>query len=921
MGQVTRLVDPMGFETKFEYDDAGQKIREVGVTGRELKFSYTKLGQISEVVDSIGRATKYEYLPGGLLKGITYPDGRSMVYSYDANKNVISKKSQDGYTLNYEYDCLNRITRIYSNTGQEKLHTYDAVSNVTSVTDANGNTTKYVYSPNGNLISVIDPLGNKSEYDYDKLGNLIEVKQFAELNEALELNERNAKLRVTKYEWNELSQVESVVDALGNTEKYTYDESGNVASKFDKDGYLTKYTYNLTNQLEEVVYADGNSVKLSYNPLKQLTEIKDWLGITTIEVDELGRAKKVTDHNGNEVEYTFGSEGERTSITYPDGKVAEYVYDDALRLKTLIDGENSVEYSYDKNSRLSDKVFSNGVSTKYSYNEMGMLSKLAHSDKDGILDKYTYTYDNMVNKTGIEKYRRGLEEESGKYEYSYDALSRLTGVDKDGIPLKVFGYDEFGNRNYLTDQTGETDYHYNALNQLISTKDAAGIEQSFSYDKRGNLTQILENGAIKNTYEFSPLNRLTKAVNVAGQVANYDYNGLGFRIGKQITDSKQTPDALNPTKHISYILDQTKQYHNLLQMHDDTGTQRYTWDGNVAFADGNAYLQDELGSPLRYVDGTGATIDSYGYNEFGGDLYGNQGNEQPFGYTGYTADIIAGTYFAQAREYVPHAGRFIAEDKHWNTGNMIYGDAAELMPHGAKLPNYRAIMQRANLYGYCSNNPIMYFDPTGMCEDDSNTNLSGRVTIGGFFDFLNPFYTGYRSGDGAVTAEAFFFKRSEVPKIENGIVSFFEVGLLSLMGDYKHGGWRINLLNAKGKGGAYVNLEKDFQGYLGGGGSAHLVKLEGHFKVPAVELFSASPYTKPWVPAMQLLMGHDLGTVKVGGSVGIGVEADFGASIGAQGVDARLKYGKGVTAGLDISWSPSDDLQQHIESLISWLVG
>ena len=331
---------------------------------------------------------------------------------------------------------------------------------------------------------------------------------------------------------------------------------------------------------------------------------------------------------------------------------------------------------------MSEKVFSSGVRTKYAYNDMGVLSELTHSDKDGVLDRYSYTYDNMVNKTGIEKHRRGLEEESGRYSFTYDSLSRLTEVQKDGEQMKTFGYDEFGNRSFMTDIRGKTSYTYNALNQLISTVDTA-IEQRYSYDRRGNLTQILENGKMKNTYEFGAFNRLSKATNADGNTAIYDYNGLGFRVGKQ------TADNLNPTKHISYVLDLTKQYHNLLQMSDETQTQSYTWDDHVAFADGNAYLQDELGSPLRYVDRTGKTIDSYGYDVFGDDLYGNQGVAQPFGFTGYTADSIAGTYFAQAREYMPHNGRFAGEDA------AKYG---------------------SNWYAYCSSNPLNFVDPLGLCE-------------------------------------------------------------------------------------------------------------------------------------------------------------------------------------------------------------
>ena len=159
------------------------------------------------------------------------------------------------------------------------------------------------------------------------------------------------------------------------------------------------------------------------------------------------------------------------------------------------------------------------------------------------------------------------------------------------------------------------------------------------------------------------------------------------RLGLQVI--QQTADSLNPTKQISYVLDLTKQYHNLVQMNDGAKTQSYTWDDNVAFADGNAYLQDELGSPLRYVDSSGNTIDSYGYDVFGDDLYGNQGMAQPFGFTGYTADSIAGTYFAQAREYMPQNGRFAGEDA------AKYGD---------------------NWYAYCSSNPLSFVDPLGLCE-------------------------------------------------------------------------------------------------------------------------------------------------------------------------------------------------------------
>ena len=80
-------------------------------------------------------------------------------------------------------------------------------------------------------------------------------------------------------------------------------------------------------------------------------------------------------------------------------------------------------------------------------------------------------------------------------------------------------------------------------------------------------------------------------------------------------------------------------------------------------------------------------IYTYGYDEFGQNLYRNQGQIQPFGYTGYQSDRIAGTYYAQAREYRAELGRFAAED---------------------------LIKKGLNWYIYCQNNALKYYDPLGL---------------------------------------------------------------------------------------------------------------------------------------------------------------------------------------------------------------
>ena len=438
--------------------------------------------------------------------------------------------------------------------------------------------------------------------------------------------------------------------------------------------------------------------------------MEDWLGITKIATDPLGRAQNVQYPDGKTVSYTYGKAGERTSITYPDGRTVYYGFDEQVRLSELRDGDSVITYGYDAAGRLAEKHFPNGLHTDYRYDSKGQIQELVHTDREGILDRYTYQYDLLGNKTEIEKHRRGLEEESGSYKYGYDPLGRLNEVTKDSNLLRNYSYDAFGNRTRLMERGKQTTYVYNNVNQLLSRVDA-GVEETYTYDKRGNLSQITANGKIQNQYMYGALNRLEQAVNGKGEAARYQYNGLGHRVGKVIVkDDFQTineqmdpvkrlrSQTISPEKQIQYTIDLTREYHNLLQKEEDNRSQTFLWDGNVAgMLEGGKdsasyYLQDELGSPLRLADGGGAVSDSYGYDEFGQDLYGNQRKAQPFGYTGYQRDDIAETYYAQARLYTPIQGRFSSEDI--IKGCIIYPDTL-------------------NQYIYCWNNPIIYVDNDG----------------------------------------------------------------------------------------------------------------------------------------------------------------------------------------------------------------
>ena len=714
--------DALGNRVSMEYDGNGNVIKETNALGESRRYTYTPLGDVESITDEAGRTTCYLYQKGGLLEKIQYPDGTEEAFTYDANGNMETHTLATGFVLRYGYDSMDRITEITGSEGEKKSYTYDALGNVTSMTDGEGNTTRYAYTLSGQLAKVTDALGNETEYQYDACDRLIEIRQYGaegslkedteesgmdtDLLEAERQNGRNRLCQITRYTRDLRGQVTETVDVLGQKEVYTYDKKGQLLSKLDKEGYLTKYAYTKQGDVSDIQYADGREVKLSYNPLRQLLEIQDWLGSTRITPDALGRAEKVQYPDGGEVSYTYGKAGERRSITYPDGKTVLYGYDEQFRLSELKEGDSIITYGYDPLGRLCEKQFPNGTKTTYAYDRKDQLTELVHSDKEGILDHYTYLYDLLGNKTGMTKERRGLTEESGSYRYGYDALGRLSEIQKDGQMQTRYGYDAFGNRTWKEENGERTSYQYNTLNQMVSERQGK-TQREYSYDKRGNLTGILENGARKKQYVYGAMNRMEEAVDAAGKQARYQYNGLGHRVGKQEgIIPKEKLEKLDPqsrigmeignSRQITYTLDLTRQYYNLLEKTEESQSQRYFWDGNVAAYEENGkrnyYLQDELGSPFRIEDSAGNFKESYGYGAFGEDLYQNQGEIQPFGYTGYQKDEIAGTYYAQAREYLAGKGRFAGQD-------LIAG--------------FMDMPFSMNRYSYCFNVPMVLVDLDG----------------------------------------------------------------------------------------------------------------------------------------------------------------------------------------------------------------
>ena len=708
-GNIVKVVDPMGNSTRQVFDSAGQLVETIDPLGNSTRLIYSPLGKVEMVTDAKGGVLRYEYNPGGRLKRVILPEGENESYEYDGNGNTIKVINGLGYETSLIYDSLDRLTEIKNPLGHSKRFTYDAVGNILEVIDESGNLTQYRYSLLGDIIEVIDALGHSTKYEYDKTRRLNRVEQYRLIGDTL-ADIKKVEAQITNYERNKKGEVTAIKSPLDKVVRFKCDGMGNVVSKLDEDGLETLYEYNLVNKLSKISYADGKTVALSYNPLKQLTEMKDWLGITTIETDVIGRTEKVTDFEGKTIQYGWDELNRKEKIVYPDSSEVKYTYNCSSNLSSVISSTGKTLYQYDAMGQIRERILPNELTTRYEFDKLGRIVSLAHSNGDDILDQFNYDYDPTGNITRIDKYRDGLEADNGIFDYSYDSMGRLVKASN-GDRTKKYIYDSLGNRLGSVENSHTVRHQYNALNQLIRTNDGECVEE-YRYDKRGNLTAILINNTIMASYVFDATNMMTEAISTEKAKAKYTYDGFRNRVKRleqfESLGSLMKSELQNtiPTSEVRYIHDMTRPYNNLL-MTEGGQTQRYIWGNEILEAEGANpfyFLQDHLGSPIRLMGGAQNT--PLAYDEFGVLLVEVGNIDNPFGFTGYQMDSISGLYYAQARYYNPLISRMLSPDP--VKGNVVNP-------------------QSINAYIYVLDNPLKYTDPLGLRGE---TVISGDASYG-----------------------------------------------------------------------------------------------------------------------------------------------------------------------------------------------
>ncbi|MFI2487394.1 RHS repeat-associated core domain-containing protein [Promicromonospora kroppenstedtii] len=758
-GRQTERTDAGGKTTRTEYDAAGNKIKETSPVGGVTTYTYTDDGLLASVTEPRGNVdgadkarftTRYEYdLAGNRVREID-PLGNTTSTTYDQNSRPIEVTDARGGTTYVAYRDDDQISHVRQPDAPElplfsqafaTVLAYDDDGRVVGVRDPQGGRSGVRYDEAGRPVAATDPLGRTTHTTYDAESNALTAITTDRREDLEDLSDAERAERTITSVYDLRSRLTSQQVGSGGPEyTYGYDAKDRTTSYGDPLGLRT-VTYDDEDQITKVLREEANQADetftYGYDQRGNITErtYPDGTKITSTYDDD-SRLASTTAAGGSvgggsaRWEYAYDIAGRRTATTLPaaTGLTEERAYDDAGRLTSIgtertgdpVDGVQDPVSAFDLTldavgNPTHVRTTRGGVTeaVAYAYDDANRVTTACYAAKEcdrksKDAGRISYEYDLLGNRT--EQKRTGSAG-SDLTRYTYDHASQLlrevTVGKEDGRPTverKEYEYDVLGNQT----RAGDDRLEYN-IDSTLAKATVGGVQTTYTYDAtRMRLDAITGVGAGASTRHWS--------WDVNGSLENIAVDTLtdvnGVVQGRQAFAYGPTDEPLA-----------------LLEAQGGAHSYTHDWLGGVAnmlSADGQVeegYDYDPFGNPRQGETLAGSVAGAAGEGSAGGgagagSTDATSGDAEPLAGVGPLADAKPldeiknpmrfagayldpttgeGNYAMRARNYDPGTGRFSSMDP------------AGAQPIGS------------SPYAYAGNNPMVFTDPTGERELEGPT--------------------------------------------------------------------------------------------------------------------------------------------------------------------------------------------------------
>lgn len=430
-GDVARIVDALGNETRFESDALGRQTTYIDPLGYTSKAQYNVLDQVTQVTDPLQQNSSLNYDATGRVTGVVNQAGVEIErYTYDAQGRLTVRTDALNQSVSYEYDSYNRPIKVTSRKGHVVTISYNERSQVASLVTPD-RSINYQYDAVGRLAEVRDA-SSVNSWQYDAADRIVQVDsttaagshrlqyQYDSLDRVVRRTLSGTGIvtpEVTTYNWDNADRLLSHTTNVGgqdHTTRYSYDAAGRLSARKVQAG----------NTPDLITQAYG------YDSLDRLSQIK-YLKAAGIAGEQLIE----------QIDYEYDANGRRTART-------------TLNANGTGQGETPMTAVFDAANRMTAITLNLGGTSK----------------------TYNLTYDangNLVQK-------QNAADTSEQTLYVWDASDRLTRIEQSraggaNVLTASYAYDAFGRRVQSTlaqgGQTSTVQYLYEGAQALGEIRD------------------------------------------------------------------------------------------------------------------------------------------------------------------------------------------------------------------------------------------------------------------------------------------------------------------------------------------------------------------------------------------------------------------------------------------------------------------
>lgn len=757
MGRVLVETDPMGRTNTYVRDPDGHIRRAIDAEGGVTEV-HREPNALSWV-DPIGANFRIEFDSRGLITLKCAPNGGRIRYEYDQWGNCVRKVDAANKQHEFQYDFWGHCVRAVGPLGQETIQEYDLLGRLTLKQAPDGGRTTYRYDGSGDLVQLVLPSGLTKRWVLAGLGKVVEVHNEDGVTERYRYNRERRLVEVhdgagrvhrQRLDPQGLLVEEQLID--GRTLHYQYDSAGRVSKLMDNAGNTTESEYDRSGLLIRRTYSDGNFETFSHNGRGELVASETPQGMFIYERNAVGwvvRERQIVGGIEHVVARQFDYMGDVIGRETSVGHRVQLQRD--IRgwvTRADFDGAERASFERDASGNERRRLFSGGGRVETGFDALGrMTRRQVYAAKDvgspsGVLAVGSGG-DALVADQGWEysatsELMQTWDATRGVDSFTYDAAAQLTehrrtspaelarvgragALASVGALLGGFGYDASRNL-YSSDEVRE----YDDKNRLVRRG-----EVHFTWNELGQLTRKWRDGVSEQhstAFEWSSAGMLN-AVEAPSQVAGerlrieFTYDSFARRTAKRI-QLRSASGAVVRERLVQFVWDGSYLVHELhyevdagvprpqnertFYFDDETGeaVAHRTGGNGTGAGDWLFYVNDQVGTPDRLINGRGEIVESFEQGAWG--FSQNAGIGTPLRYRGQYYDEETGLCFNRHRYYDADLGRYISPD-----------------PLG--------IVAGLNSYAYAENQPTGFVDPLGLMafttitknKDTKNANSAG----------------------------------------------------------------------------------------------------------------------------------------------------------------------------------------------------